>query len=416
MARQSYNTFESADSKSAKLEEQVDLLPLHYGKGNSLRRKQDGGPSDADYLLLKVSALISAVGVFCLLAYTLLVQRVPPRPELEYVKGTSFLDHETPISAFAGKSFLRHNIPFIDIPDSLIQDVYYYRWTSIQRNLRYIRAGTGYMCTEFVQPVGYAKAFGSIDAAAGHQIDESRWLRDTFYGDDYIHLYTRGPADALQYTQWILDAASRRAMVTGDTHFLAAQLDDLVRIWHEWDQVYDGAAGLYYYQPVWDAQELSLPGFIADPNGTDWTLRKDGPDTFRPSHNAYMVANARAIARAAHLARDGFREVQFSIMADSLEEAMYKRMWAPEQQFFMDIIRPNNPNLTQLTGREQVGLFPYRFGIGLNKSYAQPAIDAMFDPEGFLAPYGPTTLEIRDPWFMATRPDDYCTLKLDSKL
>ncbi|KAI1463851.1 Six-hairpin glycosidase [Daldinia caldariorum] len=408
MAPQSYNTFGATDLKSSELKEQADWLPAHHGKEYVPRRKPNRGPSAADYFLLKVSALISAIGVFYLLAYTLAQRRASPQPQLENIRGTSFLDHETPISAFAGKSFLRHNIPFIDIPDSLIEDVYYYRWTTIQRNLRYIKAGTGYMCTEFVQPVGYAKAFGSIDAAAGHQIDESRWLRDTFYGDDYIYLYTRGPADALQYTQWILDAASRRAMVTGDTQFLAAQLDDMIRIWHEWDEVYDGAAGLYYYQPVWDAQELSLPGFIADPNGTDWTLRKDGPDTFRPSHNAYMVANAKAIARAAHLARDGFREAQFTILADSLEEAMYERMWAPEQKFFMDIIRPNNPNLTRLTGREQVGLFPYRFGIGLDKSYAQPAIDAMFDPEGFLAPYGPTTLEIRDPWFMATRPDNYC--------
>ncbi|KAI1413864.1 Six-hairpin glycosidase-like protein [Hypoxylon sp. FL1857] len=414
MARPSYNTFASfasfASPKMGKFKSQGrdDLLPQHSSKGDPARGQQDGQPSNADYLLLKVVACISAIGVLWVLVYTIIVQRESPYPESDDITGTSFLDHEKPISSFAGKTFLRHNIPFIDIPDSLIQDVYYYRWTSIQRNLRYIRAGTGYMCTEFVQPVGYAKAFGSIDAAAGHQIDESRWLRDTFYGDDYIHLYTRGPADALQYTQWILDAASRRAMVTGDSQFLASQLDDMVRLWHEWDQVYDDAAGLYYYQPVWDAQELSLPGFVADPNGTDWTLRKDGPDTFRPSHNAYMVANARAISRAAKLARDGFTEFLFSKLADELEAAMYERMWAPEQRFFMDIIRPNNPNLTRLTGREQVGLFPYRFGIGLNKSYAQPAVDSMFDTEGFLAPYGPTTLEIRDPWFMAVRPDDYC--------
>ncbi|KAI1098053.1 Six-hairpin glycosidase-like protein [Jackrogersella minutella] len=413
MAQPSYDTFDSLSSKvdQKNLNEskcQIDLRPQHYGKRDTHRRKQDSQPSDADYFLLKVVALISAIGGLWVLAYTVLVQKAPLRSEYGDIKGTRFLDHEKPISTFAGKTFLRHNIPFIDIPDPLIQDVYYYRWTSIQRNLRYIRPGTGYMCTEFVQPVGYAMAFGSIDAAAGHQIDESRWLRDTFYGDDYIQLYTRGPGDALQYTQWILDAASRRTMVTGDHHFLATQLDDMVRLWHEWDKVYDDTAGLYYYQPVWDAQELSLPGFVADPNGTDWTLRKDGPDTFRPSHNAYMVANARAISRAAVLAHDRVREIQFSRLADDLEEAMYTRMWAPEQQFFMDIIRPNNPNLTRLTGREQVGLFPYRFGIGLNKSYAQPAVDSMFDPEGFLATYGPTTLEIRDPWFMAVRPDDYC--------
>ena len=76
----------------------------------------------------------------------------------------------------------------------------------------------------------------------------------------------------------------------------------------------------------------------------------------------------------------------------------------------MDVIRPNNPNLTRLTGREQVGLFPYRFAIGLNESYAQPAVDSMFDPNGFLAAYGPTTLEIRNEWFMATKPDSYCRL------
>ncbi|KAI0482056.1 Six-hairpin glycosidase-like protein [Xylariaceae sp. FL0804] len=364
--------------------------------------------SEADHRLLGMAAVVSTVGLL-LLALVYSGHAVTPElPVPTRVNGTSFLDHETPISGFFGQSFLRDNIPFIDIPDPLVQDVYYYRWTSLQRNLRYIKAGTGYMCTEFVQPVSYAEAFGSIDAAAGHQIDESRWLRDTAYGDDYIQLFTRGPGDPLQYTQWILDAMSRRAAVTGDRDFLSAQLDDMIRVWHLWDQVYDSAAGLYYYQPVWDAQELSLPGFIADPDDTNFTLRKDGPDTYRPNHNAYMVANARGIAQAAKLAHDGLIEMQFSKIADELESAMYTHMWAPEQQFFMDIIRPGNPNLTTLTGREQVGLFPYRFGIGLNRSYAQPALDSMFDPEGFLAPYGPTTLEIRNTFFTATLPTGYC--------
>jgi len=240
-----------------------------------------------DQVLFKMITLQSTVATLLVLVYTALARRQLPSSVSQNkagVKGTSFLDHEDPISDFFGRSFLRDNIPYIDIPDKLIQNVYYYRWTSLQRNLRYVTAGTGYMCTEFVHPVGYAKAFGTIDAAAGHQIDEARWLRDTAYADDYIQLYTRGPADPLQYTQWILDAASRRAMVTGDNEFLSAQLADMVRVWHQWDPYFDSNAGLYYYQPVWDAQELSLPGFIADPNGTDWDLRKDGPDTFRPSH------------------------------------------------------------------------------------------------------------------------------------
>jgi hypothetical protein len=352
------------------------------------------------YIGINIAA--SAVNVLTALAQS------PPHPGGSDTQGTSFLDHDAPISGFLGQTFLKENIPYIDIPDPLIQSVYYYRWSAIQRHFRYTIAGTGYMNTEFMQPVGYAQAFGSIDAAAGHQIDEARWLKSTFYGDDYIQLYTRGPANALQYTQWILDAANRRSMVTGDTAFLSTQLGDLVRLWHQWDGVFDSAAGLYYYEPVWDAQEYSLPGYVADADGTNPSLRLNGPNTFRPSHNAYMVANARAIARAASLAGDSSLEAEFSTRADGIEASMYEHMWAPEQQFFMDIIQPNNPDLTPLTGREQVGLFPYRFGIGLNGSYAQPALDSMFDPQGFLATYGPTTLEIRNQYYTPVRPDDYC--------
>ncbi|KAI0508909.1 Six-hairpin glycosidase-like protein [Xylaria bambusicola] len=364
--------------------------------------------SQADSVLLKM-ATMSIIITFLVLTHSALGHRqLLARQDTNHVTGTSFLDHEDPISYFSGRTFLRDNIPYIDIPDKLIQDVYYYRWTSLQRNLRYVTAGTGYMCTEFVHPVGYAQAFGTIDAAAGHQIDESRWLRNTAYADDYIQLYTRGPADPLQYTQWILDATSRRSMVTGDSEFLSTQLHDMIRVWNLWDRQYDSAVGLYYYEPVWDAQELSLPGYIADPDNLNWDLRKDGPETFRPSHNAYMVANARAIARAANLAKDNDIESEFSKIANELEAAMFEYLWSPEQEFFMDVIRPNNPNLTRLTGREQVGLFPYRFAIGLNERYAQSALNSMFDPKGFLATYGPTTLEIRDPWFMGTKPDSYC--------
>ncbi|KAI1172646.1 Six-hairpin glycosidase-like protein [Nemania sp. FL0916] len=380
-------------------------------RGHGRRPLHHGSLSPIDRVLFKMAVSLSAIAITCLVfAYTVLGRhQLPQRQATGYPQGTSFLDHEKPISGFLGRTFLRDNIPYIDIPDQLIQNVYYYRWTSLQRNIRYVTAGTGYMCTEFVHPVGYAKAFGTIDAAAGHQIDESRWLRNTAFGNDYIELYTRGPADPLQYTQWILDAMSRRATVTGDSQFLASQLNDMIRVWHLWDPYFDTNAGLYYYQPVWDAQELSLPGFIVDPNNTNFELRKDGPDTYRPSHNAYMVANARAIATAADIAHNGGIASQFSNIADKLEAAMYERLWAPEQEFFMDVIRPNNPNLTRLTGREQVGLFPYRFGIGLNETYAQPALDSMFDPEGFLAPYGPTTLEIRDPHFAAVKPDpSYC--------
>jgi hypothetical protein len=180
---------------------------------------------------------------------------------------TAFLDHVTPIRNFFGKTFLTENIPFIDIPDSNIQDVYYYRWSSLQRHLRYTVPGTGYIITEFMQPVGYAQALNTIDAAAGHQIDEARWLRSQVYDDDYILAYTRGPANSTQYTHWILDAMFRRSQVNGDMKYTAEQLTDMMKLWSYWDYTYDDEVGLYYYTPNWDAQEFSLPGYIVAPDG-----------------------------------------------------------------------------------------------------------------------------------------------------
>lgn len=48
-----------------------------------------------------------------------------------------------------------------------------------------------------------------------------------------------------------------------------------------------------------------------------------------------MVANARAIARAAGIAHDSFVEIQFLKIAENLEAAMYEHLWAPEQEFFV---------------------------------------------------------------------------------
>jgi hypothetical protein len=121
-----------------------------------------------------------------------------------------------------------------------------------------------------------------------------------------------------------------------------------------------------------------------------------------------MVANAKAIADVA-----GFTNVtanitsMFASTAKSLEEAIYKTLWDPAQKFFVDVIKSNNPSLAPVKGREEVGLYPFRFGIGLDSKY-NTAAQSLFDPNGFLAPYGPTTLEIRNKFFDAKKASNYC--------
>lgn len=236
---------------------------------------------------MSIVNLIAVLVALCLPTYA----QGPPLPADHNVTGTSFLDHDAPIANFFGKTFLKDNIPYIDIPDKNIEEVYYYRFSSLQRHLRYTTAGTGYIITEFMQPVSYAQAFGTINAAAGHQIEEAQWLRSTFYDHDYVQVWTRGPGDSTQYTHWIMEAAASTANITGDLGFLASQLDGMIRMWHEWDYTFDSDIGLYYFTPNFDAQEYSLPGFVVT-NGVNNQLELDGPNTYRPSLNAYAHLTA----------------------------------------------------------------------------------------------------------------------------
>lgn len=77
----------------------------------------------------------------------------PPQSSIN-ATGTAFLDHDALVAPYWGQSWLKDNIPFIDIPDKMIQDVYYYRFTALMRHLYYTIQGTGYIITEFIQPVG----------------------------------------------------------------------------------------------------------------------------------------------------------------------------------------------------------------------------------------------------------------------
>ncbi|EME87110.1 uncharacterized protein MYCFIDRAFT_29864, partial [Pseudocercospora fijiensis CIRAD86] len=330
----------------------------------------------------------------------------PPLPRNSNLTGTNFLDHDAPIASYFGKSFLKENIPFIDLPDKTIEDVYYYRFTALQRHLLYATAGTGYVITEFYSgSVGYAGAFSTINAAAGHQLEEARWLRSTWYSEDFTQIWTRGPGYSNQYTQWIQYAAVGAANVTGNTAFIESQLDGLLRMWHEWDGVFDSPVGLYYYTPEFDAQEHSLPGYIADAalgGGNPENIIYHGPNTYRPSHNAYMVANAEAIATVANAVGNVSLAQEYTQKADALKQSMISQLWNTSQAFFVDNIKSGEPGAGQVDGREEVGFFPFRFGIALSENYTNSTIRALYDKDIFNTTYAPPTLEVHNPYFNAT--------------
>src|SRR6185436_5697460 len=157
----------------------------------------------------------------------------------------------------------KRNVPLLDVPDSdagsRVQAVYYYRWSTLKRSARYTDPSNGYVFLEFLEPPGYASAFGGVSAAAGHHLYEARWLRDLRYGDDYANYWLNGAGQGgvRQYSFWAADAAWARYQVTHDAELLKKNLRRLVSNYEGWRGKYDKGSGLYWQTPVWDAMEFT---------------------------------------------------------------------------------------------------------------------------------------------------------------
>ena len=94
---------------------------------------------------------------------------------------TNFVNKDSKLVGFDEQQWFKNNIPFVEVPDNNIEDVYYYRWSSHKRHLRYLHPGTGYSVTEFINNVSWSLKYGTINDAAGHHIYESRWIKDQKY-------------------------------------------------------------------------------------------------------------------------------------------------------------------------------------------------------------------------------------------
>lgn len=323
-------------------------------------------------------------------------------------RATNFLNQDQLLSSLEDPSWFKRNIPILDIPDQQIQDVYYYRWQSYKEHIVYSGAQYGYFLSEFLQPVGYGAPYGGIVAAAGHHINEGRWIRDTKYGDDLINYWLAGPGQfskpaddgvnkdtydwAHEYSFWAASSVWRRYQVTGDKDFVVGQLDNLVKQYRGWDNHFDSSLGLYWQVPVWDATEFTAASYeSSDPY--------HGGAGFRPTINAYQYGDARAIAAIAKIKGDSALADEYNKRADALQSNMQTHLWDQDTQFFKHRQRDNNPDGKLVTTREIMGYIPWMFSMP-NSSSDSVAFAQLKDPQGFQAKFGPTTAERRSKWFM----------------
>ncbi|MGL5930288.1 MAG: MGH1-like glycoside hydrolase domain-containing protein, partial [Dermatophilaceae bacterium] len=244
-------------------------------------------------------------------------------------------------------------------------------------------------------------------AAAGHHIYEGRWLRDSRYLDDYVDYWLTGagsgpkPANdflgkdttdwAHQYSFWAADAVLARAEVDGRFERAVALLPELEEQWRGWDPQFDPSTGLYWQTPVWDAMEYTASSYQSDDP-------YHGGTGYRPTLNAYQYGDARAIADLARLAGDPATAQRYDASASALRDAQERLLWDPDTRFYKHVMRDDNPGRARIADRELIGYLPWAFGMAPEQNVA--AWEQLLDPQGFRAPYGPTTVERRSLFFM----------------
>ncbi|KAK3675323.1 hypothetical protein LTR78_004833 [Recurvomyces mirabilis] len=350
----------------------------------------------------------------------------PYPPADSYLQTTNFLNHSSYVQDLDDPQWYLDNIPFIDVPDQSMSDVYYYRTSVIKRHLKWVAEGQGWVSTEFIHPVSWSSKFQSTPDSAPHHVVELRWLRDLNYVKNHIQQYTRGGVEKLSgvtFTHYMHQAIYEHAQSTGDIDFLTSQLDGMIAMYELWDKLRDNTTGLYHRTPLQDAQEYSLPGFLvggpsggamhewddfglsaSQGGGNNYGLIWSGPETYRPSMNAYMVAGARVIGQIAAMVGNNSLSHTWSQYAGDLQTKMENMLYSQELNFWIDVVEHTN---LRCEGRELIGTYPYRFGIGMNETYIR-GLEASLTQEGFLSEFGPTTLEQTNSYFTALKNTTYC--------
>ncbi|MEZ6038182.1 MAG: discoidin domain-containing protein [Planctomycetota bacterium] len=302
------------------------------------------------------------------------------------------------------------NIPLFECPDAEIETTYYYRWELLTRHLVYGRPASGYVFSEFANRPFWSGAYGTISCPAEHQIHEARWLRDPRFVRDYVRFWMTHPgAQPRNYSFPAAAAAWSAHEVQPAPGMMVDLLDAWVANFEGWEaRSWVEDVGLFWQTGHDDGMEFDI-----NARQTPDILR--GGQSLRPSFNAYMWADARAIAAIARLAGREALARRFDDKAATIKAALEALLWDPQREFFFPmsnqrhekdgfVVEPRT--LTYQTGRyagspggrELHGYVPWAYEM-LDPGF-EAAWRFLVDERYFAAPFGPTTVERGDPQFL----------------
>lgn len=292
--------------------------------------------------------------------------------------------------------WMERNVPLFTCPDENFERTWYYRWWTFRKHIK--QTPDGHVLTEFLRPVSHGGPHNTISCALGHHLAEGRWLRDGRYIDEYLSFWLRGGENGglrqhyHRYSGWTAWAAYERWLADGDKERLISLLDALVLDYRMWEEERLLPSGLFWQYDVRDGMEESASGSRTHKNA-------------RPTINSYMYGNAKAIAAIARMAGRSSLAREFGKKARSLRALVQAQLWDREAVFFKALLEETG---RPATVREQIGFTPWLFHLPEPKRGYEAAWKQLMDPEGFYAPYGPTTAEQRHPAYGIHEVGDNC--------
>ncbi|KAF2514718.1 glycogen debranching protein [Flavobacterium zhairuonense] len=333
--------------------------------------------------------------------YFLLFSLLIAMPILAQKNETHFIDsNKKSISHYGNDSdWYLKNIPFFEISDKEIEDVYYYRWEVYKAHLRNI-GDYGYVVTEFLNAMSWDhKPYNTLNAATVFHIHEGRWLKDRLYMNNYIDFMYQHGGNNRRYTESIADATYANYLINRDKDFIIKQLPSMIKIDADWQDHYDASKKLYFVEPVMDATENTISSIDAS-GGTDGFTGGDG---FRPSINSYMYANALAISKIALLKGDQKLAEKYQQKASEQKQNFQDNLWNPILGHFTDRFKVNNEFVKYwdfIRGRELVGFVPWVYNLPDDIEKYNSAWSRLRNPENFGGAFGLRTVEPSYQYYM----------------
>ncbi len=283
---------------------------------------------------------------------------------------------------------MRDNIPLFECPDKELEKTYYFRWWTYRKHIQ--KTPDGFVITEFLPSVNWAGKYNTISCPAAHHFYEGRWLHDGTYLDDYARFWFRHGGEPRRYSFWAADALWARHQVHPDRELLIDLLPDLTANYQAWEDSRRDPNGLFWQIDDRDGMEVSIGG-----------------SGYRATINSYMYGDAQAIANIAELAGDETLVRKYRDKADRIRQLVQDHLWDEEAQFYKVIPRAKDGSVSpQVDVRELHGYTPWYFGMPDPDQAV--AWRQLTDPEGFHAPYGPTTAERRHPKFALSYEGHEC--------